>query len=259
MRKLIVVLMALMSILPLFCQEKITSGKYTLLLTGASFASHKNGWFELGCEQLNAVCLNRARDGEAIANTANRMIDGTLYSPEELENIDALVIMQVHDRDVFEDSMLKEKYTDYPIPFDRSNYAAAYDYVIKRYMTECYNLQFDEKSKYYGNKTGKPAIIVLCTHWHDGRTLFNSSVRKLAAKWGLPLVEFDKNIGFSKNVLHPVTGEQISQIYAQDFQKTDGILYGWHPKRGKDQYIQQRMASIFVDVMRRVLPLKSDF
>ncbi len=259
MKKLVLVLLTFIVITPLFCQEKTSACKYTLLLTGASFASPGNGWFELGCEKLDAVCLNRAIDGEAIANTANRMIDGTLYSPEELENIDALVIMQVHDKDVFEDSMLKAKYTDYPIPFDRSNYAAAYDYVIKRYITECYNLQFDEKSRYYGNKTGKPAVIVLCTHWHDARTQLNSSIRQLAAKWGLPLVEFDKNIGFSKVVPHPVTGEQISLIYAQDSQMTDGVKYGWHPKRGKDQYIQQRMASIFVDVMKRILPVKPEF
>lgn len=256
MKKLIFVLLAIMGFSPLFCQEKTTTCKYNVLLTGASFASPENGWFELGCEKLDAVCLNRAIGGEAIANTANRMMDGTLYSPEELENIDALVIMHVHDKDVFEGSMLKAKYTDYPTPFDRSNYAAAYDYVIKRYITECYNLQFDEKSKYYGNKMGKPVIIVLCTHWHDARTLLNSSIRKLAAKWGLPLVEFDKNIGFSKAELHPVTGEQTSLIYAQDSQITDGVKYGWHPRRGKDQYIQQRMASVFVDVMKRILSVK---
>ena len=109
MRKLIFVLLAIMGFSPLFCQEKATSCKYTVLLTGASFASPENGWFELGCEKLDAVCMNRAIGGEAIANTANRMMDGTLYSPEELENIDALVIMHVHDKDVFEGSMLKAK------------------------------------------------------------------------------------------------------------------------------------------------------
>lgn len=54
--------------------------------------------------------------GEAIANTANRMIEGTLYSKEELEEMDALVIMQVHDRDVFNSPNLKEKYSDYETP-----------------------------------------------------------------------------------------------------------------------------------------------
>lgn len=247
--------MAITSLSPLFGQEKQTDGRYTFLLTGASFAESSNGWFELGCEKMGAVCLNRAIGGEAIANTANRMIDGTLYSMEELEDIDALVIMQVHDRDVFEYSMLKENYTDYPTPFDRSNYAAAYDYVIKRYLSECYNLQFNEKSKYYGNPAGKPAVIVLCTHWHDARATYNASIRQLAAKWGFPLVEFDKNIGFSKEILHPVTGKQTSLIYSKDSQVTNGVRYGWHPQRGKDQYIQQRMAAIFVDVMKRIFPV----
>ena len=256
MKKLLFVLWISLFSIPLFSQENPVPSKYTILLTGASFASPENGWFELGCEKLDAICLNRAVDAEAIANTANRMAEGKLYSSEEFENIDALVIMQVHEKDVFDESMLKNQYTDYPIPFDRSNYAAAYDYVIKRYITECYNLQFDKKSKYYGNKMGKPVIIVLCTHWHDGRTFYNSTVRKLAGKWGLPLIKFDKNIGFSKHTLHPASGTQPSLIYSQDSEVIDGITYGWHPQRGKDKYIQQKMASIFADVMNKVLPVR---
>lgn len=253
MKKWVFLLCALVCTLPLLAQEKCCAKGHTLLLTGASFASPENGWFELGCEQLNAVPLNRAVGGEAIANTANKMLEGKLYSPEELEKIDALVIMQVHDKDVFDESQLREKYTDYSTPFDRSNYAAAYDYVIKRYLTDCYNLQFDKQSKYYGVKTGKPAVVILCTHWNDARTVYNTSVRKLAAKWGFPLVEFDRYIGFSKEVLHPVTGTQTSLLYAEDSMKIDGVTHGWHPMRGKDQYIQQKMATIFVDVMRKVL------
>lgn len=76
----------------------------TFLLTGASFASSNNGWFELACETLGATPINRAIGGEAIADAANRMIKGTLYSEEEFEVIDALVIMQVHEKDVFDES-----------------------------------------------------------------------------------------------------------------------------------------------------------
>ena len=218
--------------------------KYTILLTGASFASTQNGWFEIGCRQLNATPLNRAIGGEAIANTANRMIDGTLYSSEELDNIDAFVIMQVPD------------YKNYPVHFDRSNYAAAYDYVIKRYMSECYNLKDNRKSKYYGTKSGKPAVIVLCTDWHDARVTYNTSIKKLAEKWGLPIIEFNKYIGFSKKQLHPATQEQESLLYAKDTQTIDGTKYGWHPLRGEDKYIQQRMAAIFINLMQIVLPVK---
>lgn len=210
-------------------------------MTGASFASPQNGWFEIGCRKLNAEAINRSIGGEAIANTANRMVNGTLYSKEELEEIDALVIMQVHNKDVYEELQLKDKYTDYEVPFDRSNYAAAYDYVIKRYLTECYELRNDTTSKYYNTPYGKPAIIVLCTHWHDCRTVYNESIRKLAAKWGFPLIEFDKYIGFSKNVLHPVTGKPFSQLYSTDIQVTEGIAYGHHPIRGEQSYMQQRI------------------
>lgn len=230
--------------------------KYNILLTGASFASSNNGWFELGCKYLDANPINKAIPGEAIADAANHLIKGEFYTNKELENIDAFVIMQVHDKDVAGRFGLKEKYQDYPIPFDRSNYAAGYDYVIKRYISDCYNLKFDKDSKYYNTKSGKPAIIVLCTHWHDARTIYNPAIRVLAARWGFPLVEFDKYIGFSKDSLHPVTGSQYSLIYSRDTEKVNGEEFGWHPADGQDKYIQQRMAAIFAQLMRTVLPLK---
>lgn len=230
--------------------------KYTLLLTGASFASPENGWFEAGCKTLDAKPINRAIGGEAIADAANRMANGTLYSPEELEEIDAFVIMQVHDKDVYEDSAIKGNYQDYPLPFDRSNYAAAYDYVIKKYLTDCYNLKFNPKSKYYNTPGGKPASVILCTHWHDARPTYNNSIRLLGQKWGFPVIEFDKYIGFSKNQLHPVTNEQTSILFTDNnTENIDDVTYGWHQFRGEDKYIQRRMGAIFVDTMQKVLPL----
>jgi len=250
---LIVLLFAFTAAIP--AQEK-KEKPYTFLLTGASFASPNNGWFEVGCDLVGATPLNRAIGGEAIADAANRMEKGTLYSKEELEEIDALVIMQVHDKDVYDESQLQTKYTDYKTPFDRSNYAAAYDYVIKRYLTECYNLKFDSTSVYYNTRAGKPAVVVLCTDWHDGRVTYNTSVRKLGEKWGFPVVEFDKYIGFSRNAVHPVTGEQVSRLFTADKQEIAGETYGWHPENGKDSYIQRRMGAIFADTMRKIFPVK---
>lgn len=235
-------------------QEKPT--EYSILLTGASFASPQNGWFEIGCRHLNACPINRAVGGESIVNTAHRMIDSTLYSFDEFDKLDALVIMQVHNRDVFDESQLLPDYKEYVTPFDRSNYARVFDYVIKRYISECYELKDNPQSKYYGTKSGKPAVIVLCTDWHDARVTYNTAIRKLAAKWGLPLVEFDRYIGFSKNCPHPVTGQQFSLLYSKDSQTIEGTKYGWHPDRGEDKYIQQRMAAVFTDLMRKVLPTK---
>lgn len=245
----------------LFCVISVSAQErqnhdYTILLTGASFADPKNGWFEIGSRHLNAKAINRAIGGEAIADTANRMAKGELYSAEELEEIDVFVIMQVHEKEVSSLEGLKEDYTDYTVPFDRTNYSAAYDYVIKRYMTECYNLKFNEKSKYFNTPSGKPAIIVLSTHWNDTRVIYNNSIRVLAERWGFPLIEFDKNIGFSKNKLHPVTKDQMTKLYTKDVRAEHGVEHGWHPNRGEEYYIQQRMAAIYVDAMRKVLPLK---
>lgn len=239
----------------LIAQEQ-KQNPYTFLLTGASFASPNNGWFEIGCSLVGATPINRAVGGEAIADAANRMNAGTLYSRDELEKIDALVIMQVHDKDVCDSTQILPHYTDYRTPFDRSNYAAAFDYVIKRYLTECYNLKFDSRSKYYNSKYGKPAVIVLCTDWHDGRVTYNTSVRKLAAKWGFPLVEFDRYIGFSRNAPHPVTGQQTSLLFTNDKQEIDGQIFGWHPENGTNAYIQRRMGAIFADTMRRIFPVE---
>jgi len=234
----------------------VHAGEYKILLTGASFASRHNGWFEIGCRHLNAQPINRAVGGHSIANTANQMSEGTLYTLGELDSLDALVIMHVHNRDVFDEALLQDDYKAYSTPFTRDNYAIPYDYVIKKYISDCYELRDDPQSRYYGTEAGKPAVIVLCTDWHDARETFNFSIRKLAAKWGLPVIEFDKNIGFSKNTVHPVTKEHFSLLYANDSQTVNGVKHGWHPKRGEHEYIQQRMATIFAETMKKVLPIK---
>ena len=71
--------------------QSTKQNSYTFLLTGASFASPNNGWFEIGCSLVGATPINRAIGGEAIADAANRMNAGTLYSREELEKIDEVV------------------------------------------------------------------------------------------------------------------------------------------------------------------------
>ena len=213
----------------------------TMILTGASFAVPENGWFEIACENLGAIGINKAVSGQAIMNTANDMFNGRFYTFEQLEAADVLVIDHVHNQNVANPEWLKDDYNDYTMPIN--NYSIGYDYVIKRYKDDCYKLKDNPLSKYYGTENGKPAKIILCTHWHDSRTTFNPAIRKLAEKWNLPLVEFDTNIGFSKDKL--VDGKQPSLLYAQDTEKIDGVVYGWHPKRGKGQYIQQKMAQIF--------------
>lgn len=148
---------------------------YTFVLTGASFASPSNTWFETGCGHIGATPINRAVGGQSVLSTVKMMLDGTLYSREELERMDALVIMQVHDRDVYvsEDLGKGKCWEECVSCLETGNYAEGFDFVIKRYMSDCYNLRDDPDSKYYRSRSGKPALIVLCTHWHDARTVYN--------------------------------------------------------------------------------------
>lgn len=230
---------------------------YHFMLTGASFGVVENGWFELSSKAFDAEAINKAVSGEAIYHTANRMAENTFYTTAELDRTDAFVIMHVHNQNVADPTWLKENYADYTMP--TTNYAIAYDYVIKRYKDDCYKLKDDPTSKYYGTAEGKPAVIVLCTHWHDSRTTYNAAIRTLAQKWNLPLVEWDTNIGFTKNVLE--NGQQPSLQYAKDTETIYGVTYGWHPLRGQGQYIQKKIASIFNAAMEQimgVLPVNAD-
>ena len=213
------------------------------LLAGASFAVPENGWFELVCEAFNAEPMNKAVSGEAIYHTAQDMFNGTFYTADELERTDAFIIMHVHNRDVAATNGIKENYEDYTYDDIRQSYPLAYDYVIKKYKADCRALKDNPASKYYGTADGKPATIILCTHWHDARTTYNAAIRTLAERWGLPLVKWDDNIGFTRNQPDP-DGSQPSLRYAQDTERIARVEYGWHPLRGKGQYIQQKMAWI---------------
>ncbi len=216
-----------------------------ILLTGASFAYNGNTWFSKVCEKQNLRDYNKAVSGESIRHTAVKMHNGTLYSKAEFENFDTLLIMHVHNQDVCDDIDLQENYSDYEVSTSMS-YSQAYDYVLKKYAAECYAAKDNPESKWYGTQCGKPCKVVCMTHWHDSRTVFNDSIRRLRDKWGFGLIELDKNIGFSKNSVHPVTGGQVSVIHAQDTEVIDGVTYGWHPSRATDAYIQDRIAEIVV-------------
>jgi hypothetical protein len=223
--------------------------KYSFLLTGASFGVPENGWFELSCKAFEAEAINKAVSGEAIFHTANRMATNTFYTKAELERTDVFVIMHVHNQNVANTTWLKDNYLDYTMP--TSNYEVAYDYVIKKYKDDCYKLKDDPTSKYYGTQNGKPAVIILCTHWHDSRTTYNSAIRILAQKWNLPIVEWDTFIGFTKNVLE--NGQQPSLQYAKDTEVINGVTYAWHPLRGQEQYIQKKISEVFNAAMEQIV------
>ena len=238
-----IILSGLLSLAALATQAQ--NYDHHFLLAGASFAVPENGWFELVCDAFNAEPLNKAVGGDAIKHTASDMFLDRFYTTEELDRIDAFIIMHVHNQDVASTNGIKENYEEYTYD-EIQQYNTAYDYVIKRYKADCYNLKFNPESRYYQTENGKPATIILCTHWHDSRITYNQSIRTLAERWQLPLIEWDENIGFTRKVVD-ADGRQPSIKYAADTEKIYDITFGWHPMRGKEQYIQQKIASIAME------------
>lgn len=239
-------------------QEAQEPQPLTFLLTGASFAIPENGWFEIGCADMGANAINKSVSGEAIYHTARRMDAGTFYTTAELDSVDVFVIGHVHNQNVANEQWLKDSWEDYTTIATTTDYSVAYDYVIKRYIADCKALKDNPESKYYGTAEGKPVKIMLCTHWHDSRTTYNPAIRKLAQKWGFPLVKFDDGIGFSR--LDATDGApQPSLAYAHDTETINGVKYGWHPLRGDNSYIQRRMAQIFVEEAKTYLGLDVPF
>ena len=183
---------------------------YTILLSGASFAEPNNKWFEMGCRALHAIPINRAVSAESIAHTANKMLDGTLYTPEEFDNIDVFVLMQVHEKDVYNEANLKENYKDYKnsflmlptMPFAMiMSSSATYQTVITRNSIQ----NPDITTLLMGN-------LFLLSYVLIGMTvvLYSTLRSENWQKMGFPVVEFDRYIGFSKKQKHPVTGNNIA-------------------------------------------------
>lgn len=228
----------------------LPKSKNNILLTGASFADgNYNQWFKIVCEKLGVTGYNKAVSGESIVDTAIKLNSNTLYSFEEFEDFETLLIMHVHNRDVCDNIGLQDDYKNY-IVSNTMSYSQAYDYVLKKYAADCYAAKDNSASKWYGSKCGKPCRVVCMTHWHDARTIFNDSIRKLRDKWGFELIELDKYIGFTKHQLHPISGQQQSVIHAVDTEVIDGVTYGWHPLRTDGVYIQDKIAGVVVKYIK---------
>lgn len=72
-------------------------------------------------------------------------------------------------------------------------------------------------------------------------------------KMGIPGSRIRQIHRILQNQKHPVTGKQYSLIYTGDSQETHGEVFGWHPPHGEHSFIQQRMAAIFADTLRKIL------
>lgn len=207
--------------------SETSEDKCGICIVGASFAYPENGWFEMACEQMGCVAMNKAVSGSNIIDTAMAMYNSQLFAPGELESFEIFTIMHSHNLDVFR-TVMDRNYSVTP----NMTAADAFDYVISRYVELCRGLEFDPSSRWYGIAGGKPVDIILCTHWHDARQTYNDSVRKLAQRWQKYtwLCEFDKHIGFSKNAPNPITGVQESLGFAHPdsgcSETINGVEYG---------------------------------
>lgn len=234
-------------------QEPLPVDQKIVLFTGASFTYPGNPWVQMAINKLGGVGYNKAISGENITHTASKMYNGTLYSFAEMESFEYFFIMQTHNNDVADMTGIQEDYTDYePVVANEIPRNQAFDYVLKKYRADCYNLKDDPDSKWYGTPYGKPCNIIVTTDYHDARTVYNEAVRELRDRHGFHLLEMDKNIGFSKNQVHPVTGQQVSIIYAVDTQQISGVTYGWHPIREPENPVQIMIANLVVNFVKGI-------
>lgn len=153
-------------------------------------------------------------------------------------------------------------------------YAAGYDYLLKKYALDCYNLRLNPDSKYYGTKSGKPVVIVCTTQWHDGYVRFNEGVKKMAKRHGAIVCNVADNVGFSYLQTDPTNDDSIrwgalhcnnaAIGFGNDTETIPihGVMYtgmGWHPTRQWDCYIQMKRAQILAETMRLATYNNGDF
>lgn len=262
-----------------------------VMLSGASIASRSNGYFEYAMQSLNLNAINTSVPSSNIFYLCN------LLYMNSYDDVDLLIISHIHNFDVYS---LPAKYNSYSCSMYESDtelgeyitttsyrmgtvtatsnltidqiYAIGYDYAIKKWIERCYELRSNAE---YNSVFGKPVQIILSTYWHDARTTFNESIKKLADKWSLPLIDYASAIGFSKDRVHPVTGQQWSVLYADTTgwaptETINGVTYGFHPDRIKAEnitnwdntgtlkleylpYIQKKIASILIDNLKNAI------
>lgn len=235
-----------------------------IMLTGASFASSENGWFELFCLKNNMEAVNQAVGGSGIeTNVAQRMLDadetkphGSLFMVNGVDifkDIKVFVLFHSHNYDVFiSESKYKSNTIDHYKTNGLANRGEVFDYIIKQYRQWCAEYTITLNINGQADVTGgKECNIVLCSHWHKSRSLYNNSSRKMADRYGITYCAFDDNIGFNNDTFvtanlntdsntTPVSGLYHQSILYSQFvdinivgktEIIDGVMYGWHPQR----------------------------
>lgn len=232
------------------CEKKELDSDLVVATMGASLMYDGNGWVEFACTKIGAKCINKAVSATMADDFAYKIWKGTYANADELKNIDILLVQFANCKDVYGDETTffatPEEYiqnldtTLETNSFKQYSYAQCVDYILKKWQQIC-------------SQNNKPMHVLLVTHWHDGRTTYNEAVRKLAIRWNTEVVELDKNIGFTKDILDP-DGCQPSIKYAKDTEVIDGVTFGWHPLRGKNGvYIQSKMGNILFEKLKQYI------
>lgn len=55
------------------------------------------------------------------------------------------------------------------------------------------------------------------------------------------------------NKVHPVTNTQVSLIHAVDTETINSVVYGWHPDRATNSYIQQKIAATIAGYLENIV------
>ena len=229
-----------------------------IIMAAASLASPTNGWFELAVKRLNVNGYNKAVNGTQVNYHANRMWRGTFCTDAEFEDADVLVLQFANVTDLAETADLLPSAGDYVAGFDINDpsnqfngltHAQQLDYILKYWQERCYAQRNVSGSKWEGTQHGKPFRVMFLSSWHDSRPTYTEDILALSERWGAAVCRFDQKIGFSINQPLP-DGTQVSTLYAMNNQIAGGVEVGWHPLLGQDEYIQQRLGSIFSTAIR---------
>lgn len=271
----------------------------TVCLSGASMAMTSNGWFENACERLGYKHYNVSVSGESIVDAANKLWRGTLFGSFGASVVDALVLSHTHNQDVASTAstgILVETVAEYeakgydstgtlldhaPDPTNANEYliapgggntteryAAAFDYVLKKWAEMCLAEKDDESSQWYGTKSGKPCVVIICSHWHDARVTYNDAAKILANRHGALYCDFASNVGFSYQQTDPSDPNSVRQsaLYCNNAafgsgndtttEVINGVSYtgmGWHPTRDAQSFLTKKRGYLLAQVIKTAL------
>lgn len=225
----------------------------------------KDGWMFAPneFEQFDVLLINHVhnkdiytlRDVQFVKDGQTNTIKGDVLASMTASQYEESGLIDYFSANVYDKDTGTERPLYYGYRADEY-YAAAYDYIIKKYKALCYAARNDANSKWYCADTsaynvdyafGKPCQIVLVTNWNDGRPIINKSMAQLAEKWEIPCIELYKDLGISAKIKMGESSYSESYFYARDgeYNSDLGLFVGKHMVYSQSQpypTIQKKVA-----------------